>query len=161
MTPVSAVDVCTPEEVKSRPGACAPLAVTVTASGAHAPGLLFTSSGVQTSTADTGVMIYDDGVRGGRLHSRGGEEQARCVRPAGGGRRERDLRARRDGAAPRRGGDLHGRGGARRGRLRPRGGTAGEQKSQSQRDGQAPAQHIHEDSDDKQYWSYCLTGLTV
>src|SRR5665811_2603024 len=60
MTPVSAVDVCTPEEVKSRPGACAPLAVTVTASGAHAPGLLFTSSGVQTSTADTGVMIYDD-----------------------------------------------------------------------------------------------------
>src|SRR5664279_3969836 len=33
MTPVSAVDVCTPEEVKSRPGACAPLAVTVTAGG--------------------------------------------------------------------------------------------------------------------------------
>jgi len=44
---------------RSRPD-LRPPAVTVTASGAHAPGLLFTSSGVQTSTADTGVMIYDD-----------------------------------------------------------------------------------------------------
>lgn len=44
---------------RSRPD-LRPPAVSVTAAGPHAPGLLLASSGVPTSTADTGVMIYDD-----------------------------------------------------------------------------------------------------
>ncbi|MDQ6650303.1 MAG: aryl-sulfate sulfotransferase [Actinomycetota bacterium] len=45
---------------RSRPD-LKPPPVTVTVGGAHAPGLLFTSSDLQTPSADTGLMIYDDG----------------------------------------------------------------------------------------------------
>jgi len=60
-TPSATPSASTAGPYRSRPDLKPPpVTATVPPGAVHAPGLLFASSGVQTSTADTGVMIYDD-----------------------------------------------------------------------------------------------------